>query len=237
MQLGPNLRAARTRRGMTLAALAAASGLSKGFISQVENDKTSPSLDTLERLAAALGVTVVDLLRSAGEPPPAPHVVSGALLGEDTPPVGGRPSQGRLLAVPVRLPAASVREISPPGASLRSFVVEMPPGTTLGELSHQHQGDESLVVLLGSLDADQDGRPVHLREGDSLSWTPGARHRLLNRGHAHARLLITLAAPATLGAPGLLGSPKPRPAARPPEARPLRLVQMRAARTARTASG
>ena len=56
--------------GLTLAELASASGLSKGFVSQIENDKTSPSLDTLERLAGALDLRVVDLLREATDPAP-----------------------------------------------------------------------------------------------------------------------------------------------------------------------
>src|SRR4051794_37026770 len=127
MQLGPSLRAARTRRGLTLAELAAASGLSKGFVSQVENDKTSPSLDTLERLAAALDLAVVDLLRDASEPPPAPYIVRAALdpadEASDTRPP---PVRGRLLpAAPPPPVAPTVREISPPGSLLRSFVIEL----------------------------------------------------------------------------------------------------------------
>src|SRR5436190_14713831 len=99
MQLGPQLRSARRRRGMSLAGLAAASGLSKGFVSQVENDKTSPSLDTLVRLAAALDLTVVDLLRGAAAPAPPPYHVPGALEAAATAaPRRGVRAGGRLLA-------------------------------------------------------------------------------------------------------------------------------------------
>jgi len=235
MQLGPNLRAARTRRGLTIAELAAASGLSKGFLSQVEHDKTSPSLDTLERLAAALDVTVVDLLRGA-EAPPAPYVVAGALHPADDGTPRGPGGAGRVRLLGDRLaplPGVTVREISPPGGGLRSFVVLLPPGGTLGEPGHQHAGDESLVVLSGSLEAEQAGVSVRLAAGDALTWTSGQRHRLLNRSPEPARLLITLTAPASLGAAGVLGSPAPRPTSAPPAARPLRLVQMRAERARR----
>jgi transcriptional regulator with XRE-family HTH domain/mannose-6-phosphate isomerase-like protein (cupin superfamily) len=237
MRLGPNLRAARTRRGLTVAELAQAGGLSKGFVSQVENDKTSPSLDTLERLAAALDITVVDLLRGADDAPPAPHVVPGALETPEPPgPVRRVGQPGRLLAAgPVEPALPAVREISPPGAVLRSFVIDLPPGTAVGEPGHRHEGDESLVVLSGALDAEQAGETIHLAVGDALTWTPGRRHRLLNRRPDPARVLVTLVAPATLGAVGVLGSPAPRPVAAPPELRPLRLVQMRAERARRAA--
>ncbi len=235
MRVGRSLRAARQGRGWTLAALAEAGGVSKGFVSQVENDKTSPSLDTLERLAGALGLTVVDLLGSAAAAP-APHTVRGALVA---PPEAGegahitRPELGHLRPLSAAAAMApSVQEISPPGSLLRSFVVDLPPGTSLGEPGHHHAGEESLVVVRGHCDADQAGAVVHLAAGDALSWTPGQPHRLLNRSPEPARLLITLLAPATLGASGVLGPPA-RHGGPAPQGRALRLVQMRAARDRR----
>jgi transcriptional regulator with XRE-family HTH domain/mannose-6-phosphate isomerase-like protein (cupin superfamily) len=228
MQLGPVLRLERRKRGLTLAELAAASGLSKGFVSQIENDKTSPSLDTLERLAGALDLRVVDLLRGAADPAPAPHVAPRAL--EPTDPAAPRHAGPRRLLDPPAPPTGpSVREVSPPGALLRSFVVELPPGATLGEPGHQHAGEESVAMLAGIVDADQAGGVTRLYRGDVLAWTPGQPHRLLNRSPEPARLLITLVAPAALGALGVVGSPRRGVAAPPPE-RSLRLVQMRAAR-------
>ena len=44
MQLGKKIRELRLRRGLTVQQLAEASHLSKGFISQLENEHTSPSL-------------------------------------------------------------------------------------------------------------------------------------------------------------------------------------------------
>ena len=47
MQLGRKIRDLRLRPGLTVQQLAEATGLSKGFVSQVENGRTSPSLATL----------------------------------------------------------------------------------------------------------------------------------------------------------------------------------------------
>src|ERR687896_2177675 len=56
--VGARIRRRRTDRGLTLAAVAAATGLNVGYLSQVENDKASPSLETLAALATALDVPI-----------------------------------------------------------------------------------------------------------------------------------------------------------------------------------
>jgi transcriptional regulator with XRE-family HTH domain len=54
--LARNVRRLREAKGFSQAALAADSGLYQALISQIENELANPELDTLERLAAALGV-------------------------------------------------------------------------------------------------------------------------------------------------------------------------------------
>lgn len=55
------LRAWRRHRGLTLDGLAATVGVTKGYLSQIENGRKSGTLDLGRRLAAALGVTLDDL--------------------------------------------------------------------------------------------------------------------------------------------------------------------------------
>ena len=57
----PPLRAWRRHRGLTLDDLAARVGVSKGYLSQIENGRKSGTLDLVRRLAAALDVTLDDL--------------------------------------------------------------------------------------------------------------------------------------------------------------------------------
>ena len=69
--LGAIVRRTRQRMGLSVEALAARSDLSAGLISQLERGRGNPSLQTLSRLAAALGTRLVALLQSAqrrGEP-------------------------------------------------------------------------------------------------------------------------------------------------------------------------
>jgi len=56
--IGAKIRAARTSQGMTLAQVAETTGLSKGFISRVERDETSPSVATLVQLCQVLSLPV-----------------------------------------------------------------------------------------------------------------------------------------------------------------------------------
>lgn len=56
--IGAKLRAARTSQGMSLGQLAETTGLSKGFLSRVERDETSPSVSTLVQLCQVLSLPV-----------------------------------------------------------------------------------------------------------------------------------------------------------------------------------
>lgn len=63
MNVGQKIRALRTEAGVTLPDLAEKAGVSKGFLSQLENDeKANVSLDTLAKIAKALGVSIGGLL-------------------------------------------------------------------------------------------------------------------------------------------------------------------------------
>ncbi|MBA2487374.1 MAG: helix-turn-helix transcriptional regulator [Nitrospira sp.] len=57
------LKAIRVKKGFSQDALAQKAKMSQTFLSHVERGKADPSLSTLKRLAAALGVTVCDLVR------------------------------------------------------------------------------------------------------------------------------------------------------------------------------
>ncbi len=62
MVLGARVRERRSFHGLTLEALAKKAGLTKGFLSLVENGKTAPGGRSLQGIAKALGVTTDWLL-------------------------------------------------------------------------------------------------------------------------------------------------------------------------------
>ncbi len=133
MQLGRKIRDLRLRRGLTVQQLATASGLSKGFISQVENDRTSPSLTTLKDLANALNTSVAYLVVEEEQ---VPYVVRA----NDRPRVnvGGNTSKVEVLS-------------AHPKRNLEMLLAELPPGMSGGDKRHYHHGEELLLCLEGSV--------------------------------------------------------------------------------------
>ncbi|MSR71601.1 MAG: XRE family transcriptional regulator [Candidatus Taylorbacteria bacterium] len=63
VKLGLNLRRIRTKKGMSQGNIARALGVSRGFISTIENGKANPTLSTITKLAKALGVSADELLK------------------------------------------------------------------------------------------------------------------------------------------------------------------------------
>ena len=63
ISLGARLRAERRRRGLTLDGLAAASGVSRSMLSEVERGSRVPTVLVLDRIATGLGTSIARLLR------------------------------------------------------------------------------------------------------------------------------------------------------------------------------
>src|SRR5512132_2123183 len=133
MQLGKKIRDLRFRRGLTVQQLAEASGLSKGFISQVENDRTSPSLATLRDLARALETSVAYLVVEEDQ---VPYVVRAA--DRQRVQVGGNTSRVEVLS-------------AHPKRNRELLLAELPPGVSAGEKRHYHHGEECMVCLEGTV--------------------------------------------------------------------------------------
>src|SRR4051812_45570056 len=70
-KVGARVRTLRRERGLTIEQLAAATGLTKGFISQLERDRTAPSLSSIARICDALGVSLSRIF----ERDPAPALI------------------------------------------------------------------------------------------------------------------------------------------------------------------
>ena len=65
MDIGQKIRQLRTQNNLTLEELASRSELTKGFLSQVERNLTSPSVSTLEDILEALGTDLALFLKTA----------------------------------------------------------------------------------------------------------------------------------------------------------------------------
>src|SRR6188508_1046436 len=68
MKVGPYLRRLRQSQGMSLREVAEQSGFTASFLSLVENDKASPSVSSLERIAAVFGLSLPEFFQAVDEP-------------------------------------------------------------------------------------------------------------------------------------------------------------------------
>ncbi len=64
VRIGARLRASRLAQGLTVAQVAESAGLTRGFLSRVERDETSPSVATLITVCQVLSMPVGDLFES-----------------------------------------------------------------------------------------------------------------------------------------------------------------------------
>ena len=62
-KLGQNLKRIRTEKGISQNKIARTLGIDRAFISNIENGKTNPTLDTIARIAKAIGVSISELTK------------------------------------------------------------------------------------------------------------------------------------------------------------------------------
>jgi transcriptional regulator with XRE-family HTH domain len=74
MVIGKRLRQLREERNLSQGSIEKRTGLLRCYISRVENGHTVPSLETLERLAAALQIPLYQLFYEGDAPPPLPNL-------------------------------------------------------------------------------------------------------------------------------------------------------------------
>ena len=118
MSIGGRLRNLRQQRGLSQGDLEKASGLLRCYISRVEHGHTVPSIETLERFAAALGVPLYQLFYEGESPPPTPHLTYRPTLEELANEPGAEGAEARFL-LKVKKAVAHIKE------SDRSFLLDL----------------------------------------------------------------------------------------------------------------
>jgi transcriptional regulator with XRE-family HTH domain len=166
--VGSRIRRRRTDLGFTLARVAGRSGLNIGYLSQLENDKASPSLETLAALAEALDVPIAWFLLDTSLPP---RVVRARDRPKRRGPGGGLSQVDGGIARDVAI-----------------FEGEMSPGHPTG--LHAHPGDEHHVVLSGRIRITQGDVVVEAGPGDYVLLDGTLPHDAEALGDEPAHLLI-----------------------------------------------
>ena len=147
--VGVQIKRWRGERGLTLANVAERSGLNIGYLSQIENDKASPSLTCLSSIADALEVPAAWFLI---DDVPAPVVVRAAERPVSADGSGPDRARGR---------AVVARCLDPRGEA-------GPRRPRVG--AHAHAGEEHHFVLRGRYRLVQGDHVIDVGPGDYVRW-------------------------------------------------------------------
>lgn len=169
-RIGALIRDRRKQQRMTLQTLGDASETSVGYLSQIERDQATPSLGTLAQIARALGVGV-DYFIAA---PTARDALSKADVRQKFSIDGTSIIYERLTT-------------EFPGSRLSSFIMTVPVGYQSETVNHE--GEELIYVLSGTITQSLAEETMVLNAGDALHFRGNQPHAWANHGSEPARLL------------------------------------------------
>jgi len=175
VNVGSRLRELRAERGLSIRGLAEKSGLNVNTLSLIENSKTSPSVSTLQQVAAALDVPIAAFFELNKPPQRIVYQQSGE-----------RPTAAFAYGTLADLGAG----FSHPG--LEPYVVTLEAQADSGDTPIVHTGLEFVFCLEGKLEYEVDGQSFPLDPGDSLLFEAHLPHRWRNAGDAPSRSLLLL---------------------------------------------
>lgn len=165
----------RQQKNYTMAKLAEVTGITRSMISQVEKGDALPSLQTLSRIAEALGITLSSFFD-----------MDSSINREDD--IIVRAGTHKRISMPGNDIMYNI--LTPSRTTPMEFVlVDFPPGNEEGSL-FQHEGIEYFYVLEGELIITIDSVSYTVSAGDSGSFDSSLPHYTRNDSDKTAKIMI-----------------------------------------------
>jgi mannose-6-phosphate isomerase-like protein (cupin superfamily) len=167
---------------MTLEEVASGTGLTRSWLSKVENFRVTPSLPALAKIASTLHMSLSDLVKGLDDKPTLVVV---------------RKSERKTVARNRSKSNKTVYESLAHKRADRSmdpFLLTVPPGAAR-KAALGHEGEEFLLVQSGEIDFEYGGERHSLREGDSLYFDGNVPHRIINDSKRVATVLCVFSEP------------------------------------------
>lgn len=171
VEIGNKVKELRIQKGLTQEELADRCELSKGFISQLENDVTSPSIATLVDILQCLGTNLKEFFSDADDEQ---IVFTGNDFFEKT----DTELHNKIEWI---IPNAQKNMMEPIRVTLE------PNGSTYPD--QPHDGEEFGYVLSGSVTVVIGKRSIKAKKGDTFYYTPHSEHYIKANGKAGAVFL------------------------------------------------
>lgn len=176
MEIGPKLKELRIAKGLTQEELADRAELSKGFISQLERDLTSPSIATLVDILQCLGSTINEFFSEEPEVQVVFHPED--YFEKDDDELKNRvewiiPNAQKNMMEPIRL------TLEPGGSTYRDV---------------PHEGEEFGYVLKGNILIHIGKKVYRAKKGDSFYFVPHSEH-YIEAGRTMGAVIIWVSTP------------------------------------------
>lgn len=162
--IGRQVRLLRRGKGLTIAQLAQAMGLSPGMLSKLENGQTAPSLTTLQTLSQTLQVPITALFKGFEQSRAACHVKAGEGIEADR--AGTRAGHHYTLLGSIA---------GTQGVTVEPYLIQLTE-TSDRFPTFQHTGLEFLYMLEGRVGYRHGRSTYDLNPGDSLFFDADAPH-------------------------------------------------------------
>jgi transcriptional regulator with XRE-family HTH domain len=182
--LGETLRQLREAAHLSLRALAEKTGFSASFLSQVEHGQASPSIASMERIAAALGVTMGQIFDRA-----APATAWSVIRADARVTLKSEWSKARIEALGT----------TGPGGHLEPVLLTLAPSGTSGTRPYSSDREEFALVMEGTVVLTLQEHEPHgaapdlgqeLRKGDAVIIRAAVARRWQNQSGAPAQILL-----------------------------------------------
>jgi len=177
-EIGRRIKASRINKKFTLEQVANQTGFTKGYLSRIEKSEKSPPLSTLGIIARALGITISFLV---GEEEQKTSI--------DIVKKGERPLIARKGAALDYSYEAVAHTF--PNKKMEPFILTLPLKPKKKTI-HQHEGEELLFVLEGTMKFLLGNREYILEEGDCIYFDSGIRHFGESAGRKEAKCFMVI---------------------------------------------
>lgn len=178
MEIGSKIKQLRIRKGLTQEELADRAELSKGFISQLERDLTSPSISTLMDILQCLGSNLKDFFNDACEE-------QTVFCDKDYFEKEDLELQNKIEWI---IPNAQKNIMEPVRLTLS------PGGSTYPD--NPHEGEEFGYVLSGSITLHIGSNAYKARKGESFYFIPDSTHYITANAKTGASLIWVSSPPS-----------------------------------------
>ncbi len=181
-QIAEKIRQIRKTKGMTLEQLGEKIGISRGMLSRLETNRSTPPIATLAKIAQGLEVPIGLFFEESGSTTEQKYTVTRSNKRKQ---VVRRGSDIGFTYYSFKKPKLLYL--------IEAFVMKHPPLNKKIKELFDHPGEEFIMVLKGTIELIYGEEIIRLETGDAIHFDPSIPHRAQNVGNMEAECIVVVA--------------------------------------------